>query len=126
MVANVIPFAVEGDLDSVYTGTWVGWVAAAGDILYTKTGKIVSLKIPLVTGTSNSISKSVSGMPIAILPSSEVYFFIRISNNGASAVIGGGYIRTSGIIDFYINPVNNAWTNSGIATINPCEICYSI
>jgi hypothetical protein len=106
-----------------YTGTLTGFATPpTGTIYYAKVGAIVSLFYPNAgsgfSGTSNSTSMTITGMPATIRPTrTQTVRCPAVGDNSLS--IGDGeeilaQIDTSGVITFLINGSTTGFTASGV------------
>jgi hypothetical protein len=106
-----------------YTGTLTGISGTdpTQTINYVRVGSLVTLNIPNAgsgfSGTSDSTSMTITGMPVAIRPSAaRVCPFPAVGDNGN--LIGDGEavwaeVGTGGTITFYINGSSTGFTASG-------------
>ncbi len=117
-----------------YTGTLTGYAAPpTGAISWSKIGDKVDLVIRSAadgfTGTSNSTSMTITGMPTVLLPQREqVVPIVSVVDNGNYIGDGEGVsvrIATNGTITFLINGSATGFTNSGTKSTGPgCTISY--
>lgn len=96
--------------DSAPTATW-SWV---------KIGTIVYLNMARISGTSNSASFGITGMPAAIRPATETNGnIVNVTDNG-SPQLANVNIATSGTITLNLITATaffGSWTNSGAKAI---------
>lgn len=70
-----------------FTATATGLTTSpTGDIAYVKAGNVVSFQIPTISGTSNSTSFTLTGMPAPIRPSVNRACVCRIQDSGTNGV----------------------------------------
>lgn len=114
-----VTFNVEGTFPGTLTGCTTSPTAT---LRYVKVGSLVTLFIPSagdgLSGTSNSNSMTITGMPSGILPSrTQTLAFPSVGDD--SLLIGDGeavhaQIAASGVITFLINGSATGFTGSGI------------
>lgn len=81
---------------------------------YARSGSIVVLYIPPVSGTSNATTYTLTGLPAALKPANDQGFIpVIVQNNGTLA---HGYMRvlTTGVIQFLHNFSGSGFTASGL------------
>lgn len=89
-----------------YVGKWV------------KNGPKVTMSFPgtsVWTGTSNTTSKTLTGMPAALFPSGTLYVVGMSSDNSGATVPAQYRVRSTGVIEMYPDITGLNWTNSGTA-----------
>lgn len=101
------------DCSTVPIGT-ITWQRA------TATGP-VTMTIPSITGTSNSISAYLTGLPTALWPSTTQYMLARILDNGSVSSVGVVIFRTGGVIQL---DAGAPFTASGAKGIYATTITY--
>lgn len=102
--------------EDTYTGTLTGVTGSVtGTIRYVVVGKQVTIMIPNITGTSNTTSCTITGMPAAIRPARRIGFTAYILDAGAiSDHISSGFdIETDGTITLIQSGLAANFTNSG-------------
>ena len=110
-----------------FTGSFIGCTTIpTGTVNYTKIGNVVTLDIPSFTGTSNSGSKSVTGMPAALIPVSVKNGICFTSDNGGSYVASQSEIATDGTIGYTTSASGGVWTASGTATVQRMSMTYTL
>lgn len=115
-----------GGYESSYTGTLTGVTTTVSPTFrYQKDGYSVTLTLNgNVSGTSNSTTKTITGMPTEIIPSTVIRGVCLASDNGGATVAAGFYIDTSGVINLFPNAAEGNWTASGTAGILSFTISY--
>lgn len=110
-----------------FTGTLTGCTTSpTGSIIWIKTGNIVTLTIPSITGTSNSTSCTVTGIPTRLQPSAARTVTGSYQDNGISA-IGLFQISNTGVLTIFNAAGNSAFfTGSGTKGINSLTVSYAI
>lgn len=72
----------------------------------------------VLTGTSNSTAKTITGIPVAYAPTSNHEFPVRVQDNGGTYVYGYGVIDSTGLITLFPSTVQAGnWTNTGTMTV---------
>ena len=98
--AGVATWSDKTDETGSFTGTWTGMATTVtGTIYWQKIGDVVSLIMPFVYGTSNTVSFTITGVPVAIHPASQQYTNGTSINLGVSR-ISFVTISTSGVMEF--------------------------
>lgn len=98
-----------------FTGTLTGCTTAPTyTITYSKIGSTVTIDVPVTTGTSNAVTKTITGMPAAIRPTTQKATVGRTVDNSASAVPAIITVETSGVITYGATiAAQGNFTNSG-------------
>ena len=118
--------AVPGQSSSSYTGTLTGCTTSpTGSVEYLVTGKLVTLKIPQILGTSNTTACTITGMPAAIRPASSQFGIITVRNNG-NDLFGDATIDTGGVITLANGVLGTAFTGSGQKGTRTGTITYPL
>jgi hypothetical protein len=95
-----------------FTGTLTGCTTSpTGTIFYTIIGNQVTLDIPQFTGTSNATTKTITGAPSAIFPTTQKRMTCISVDNGGAGKGSLFQIATSGVISYF--NADGAFTNSG-------------
>lgn len=115
-------------LNGTFTGTLTGVSSAVtATITYTKVGDTVILDIPQFSGTSNTVSKTITGLPSILVPTKSKRGLVIVSDNSGAALTGEYFMYANqAYIDFYtsINAAN--WTAAGTATITSFTLTYNV
>jgi len=95
-------------------------------VKYVVIGDMVTLFIPLITGTSNATSFGLSGVPAAITPAeSSTNVIFGAQNNSAEIQLAGVDVKTDNTIDFIFWSgsawSSTGWTNSGTKATGSSE-----
>lgn len=107
-----------------FTGTMTGLTTSpTGVITCTRSGDVVSLDFPVISGTSNTTACTITGAPASFWPTAARLVAIRGIDNGAF-VAGWAQVETSGVITLYPNVGLGAWTAAGTKGISVCTISY--
>jgi len=96
-----------------------------GSVTWTKQGKSVTLNVPVITGTSNTTSATLTGMPATLYPLTARQTFAAVVDNGTEK-FAPITIGTSGVITLN-NAFSGTFTNSGTkGTSSGWTITYEI
>lgn len=121
--ANTLDDYEEGTFTGTLTGV-SGSVTAT--VRYTKIGNSVALDVPQVTGTSDATTKTITGMPAAIMPAREKTAVCLASDNGGGVVASRFNIGTDGVITVFATTAGGAWTASGAALVVAFQTSYTL
>jgi hypothetical protein len=83
------------------------------------------MNIPQFQATSNAITKSVTGAPAALFPTTQHRCIISVADNSGGLAPGTLNIETTGVLNFYYN-MEGSWTASNIWTIRPISVAYTL
>jgi hypothetical protein len=86
-------------------------------------GKQVTVWLPLLSGTSNATSMSITGFPVGLVAVSAAIPPTRVTDNGA-VFTGGVIINTSTTWDVLARIDGTPWTASGTKGINSQYFTY--
>jgi hypothetical protein len=110
-----------------FTVTGTGFtVNPTGTARYTKAGKIVTLYIPALDGTSNDTTFTLTGLPAELTPTRAHSHLVFARDNSVQQV---GLIQTvigSTTLDLYTLAAGNAWVAGGLKTLYDCVIPYAL
>jgi hypothetical protein len=121
--ANTLDDYEEG----TYTGTLTGVSGSVTTtVRYTKIGNQITLNIDDMSGTSNATTKTLTGMPAALLPARIKRAVAFTGDNGGSAVASMAILRTTGTIELYPNAAAGNWTASGTAEVLAFQMAYTL
>lgn len=123
-----------------FTGTLVGCTTSPTvSVFYQRVGKLVHLWVTgAVSGTSNSVAFSMTGLPVAIRPTSGVQTLVTASgfrDNTNGPYIGAVFLTNTDTLIFAMSTVSGAkvtadasgWTGSGTKGLDNSWSCtYSI
>lgn len=114
----------EGTFEVTLTGV-AGTVT--GTATYRTHGKLACVSFPSLSGTSNSTSKSVTGIPAGLEPSVDTRGFALAVNNGGANEAGTWSITASNNqVGLARIPTSTAWTASGFAWISEFSACWPL
>lgn len=118
-----------------FTGTYTGMSAGTtGTVNWTRVGNLVIMTLPALTGTSNSTSFTMTGIPASIQPTTAGTFGVLTvaADNGltqwvGSAANGFEFTISGGTMTFYKGGTAAGWTATGAkGTPNAQFIHYSL
>jgi hypothetical protein len=114
-----------GGASGTFTGTFTGvsgTVTSTGS--YSVTGKTVTLTFAAQTGTSNTNTFTITGLPLAIQPAPGQYGSgnVAFTDNTVANKMGSIFVSAGGIATFYLVTASGAvvtggastWTSSGL------------
>lgn len=112
-----------------FSGTATGFSSVNTPIItYRRLGRMVSLFIPSISGTSNATGFTITGLPAQLIPQAQQgHEFARILDNTVAA-IGAVSVLATGIIQVYPTTSNlsTTWTASGTKTLIRKNLSYNI
>lgn len=118
--------ATGGVTQSSYTASATGMTTVpTGTVAYTVQGNSVTMDIPVISGTSNATSFTLTGGPVAIRPATDKDIIVRITDNGSNA-IGFARVKTTGIIELYSSPTGVGFTAAGTKAVTGNSISYTL
>ena len=114
---------------SSFTITGTGFVVNPTAIVnYTVIGNIIILSLPALTGTSNSTTFTLTGLPSALQPTQESNHIVMITDGQGGATDAYSILRfSSGSTTLtMICPVTSdgSWAQSGTKTLYATSIMY--
>jgi len=117
-----------------FTGTFTGVSGTiTGTVWWYRIGKIVLMVLPAATGTSNSTSFGMTGIPAELQPGTHTinaFFALPGADNGGSFTTGVAVsIQSGGTLVFSLNGSNSGWTASGtkgFPGVVPQSFVYSL
>lgn len=90
-----------------------------------RTGDVVVLTVPSLSGTSNTSSMSIGNLPANLRPSADRPVLFRVTDNNV-ALVGVAVIHSTGQIDLYSSVSLGSWTSSGVKGFASQTFTYSI
>ena len=118
--------AVEAYTPGTFTATATGMTASVtATATYVKMGRQVTLMLPVLLGTSNAATLTVTGLPAALAPAAYVLTMAVIIDNGAAAF--GTVEITAGTTTISVNPSvagGTPWTSSGTKALYSVLLSY--
>lgn len=107
-----------------YTATASGLTSAAsGTATYVRTGKIITLRMPSITGTSNTNAFSLSGAPTTIRPTYDETVLIRSINNGLTGM-AIAKMSPGGVLNVYSDLYGSGFVSSGLKGVQEFTVTY--
>jgi hypothetical protein len=107
-----------------FTATATGLTTTVtGSIKYQRAGKMVTLSIPEISGTSNSVDFTLTGMPTVLRPAFPQRTLCAVTDNGTQS-LGLADIATNGTIVLYQNISAGVFTSSGTKAVRQGTITY--
>lgn len=105
--------------------------AVTGQVNWIRNGQQVTLSIPFsISGTSNSTTMTLTGLPAAIQPATATYYSPLTFMTNAGSVIYTAFFQitaASGTITCWPNAAGpGGWTNSGTKGVGFCTFSYSL
>ena len=121
--ANTLDDYEEGSF--TFTGTGLT-TSPTGTAYYTKIGNQVTVKIPNITGTSNTTACTLTGLPAALRAETAYVFWARVYNNSSTS-FGMLYGAHDTAVTVYWNAATDAFTASGTKGITDnLSITYTL
>lgn len=120
-------FVFVGPTSGSFTVTLTGvTVTTTGTAHWTKNGRLVTLVLPTLFGTSNSTTKSYTGLPSTLWPAFDTRLVTTGINNSGSAleVINTSIGAGSDVINFSRLTNDGLWNSSGICAVSGCTLVY--
>ncbi len=115
-----------GELKGTFTGTLTGCTTSpTGTLRYVLHGRIVTVFIPSISGTSNSNAATVTGLPAALIPNRDQDQWGAMVDNGNSGY-GTYRIKTTGVIELYVGTNYSNFTAAGTKATKTCTVSYSL
>ena len=122
MTSQLLNWYEEGTWTATLTGCTTSPTVTA---TATRVGRVVTINIPALSATSNSTSKSITGMPAIYRPGAQQRgFFAQVSDNGLPSVVGSVFVETSGAVSVFAGPANDNWTALGTCTIQTMNLTF--
>lgn len=111
-----------------YTGSFVATLTGCttsptGTIKYSVNADVVTMEIPLISGTSNSTTATIIGMPSDIIPLSNQGLIAITTDNGANA-FSRVNVDAGGVITLFNGATTGIFTASGTKGITFCTLTY--
>jgi len=96
------------------------------EIKYTVVGRIVTLYIPSASGTSNSTSFTITGLPIILTPQTNSGFILCRTRNNGSDGLGMFRIQTDSVMYFFSNVDGSTFASSGEKGVLSSTVTYRL
>ena len=123
------PNTLDDYEEGTFTFTLTGCTTSpTATMRYVKVGNLVTLTGDVnITGvTSNATTKTFTGLPSVLNPSTVARFPAFVSDNGSAITISAGRIETSGVLTIFRDPAGTAWTASGVCSIGVFSFSYAL
>lgn len=92
-----------------------------GDITYSLNGDVVTINFPEITGTSNTTSATLTGLPAEIQPATPRVVVGRTINNGTDTI---SLMDITGSVVTLFNGTSFTFTNTGTKGQKLCSVTY--
>jgi hypothetical protein len=132
-VNEVSAAEIRTDVDRYSTGTFTitgtGFTAVVNATArYVKQGALVLLYLPLLSGTSNATTFTLTGIPAAITPTRNSFHPVRVIDNSVSFIGLILLTASSAVFDVFVNADAGvtAWTAAGAKSLRVCTIAYAL
>lgn len=89
-------------------------------------GKQATLYIPLITGTSNATTMTLTGLPADLTPARVQRVPFIVQDASAGTVTGTALVEPSGVITLQADPGGGAFSNTGTKGVLAQTITYSL
>lgn len=114
-----------------FTITYTGFTAnPTGTATWYRSGKIVTLILPALTGTSNATTFTMTGIPAAISPVTTQRIqlpLFAVRNNGSDGANGSLSVAAGGTFSVFESGSGVGWSNiNGKGIVAICTVCYSV
>jgi hypothetical protein len=108
------------DSSGTFTADLTGCtVAIQGTATWTKAGNVVTVRYPVLTGTSNTTAATITGAPAAIQPTTAALGMVGITqDNSATPALARLDVGTNGVVTLYINSNSATFTGSNTKGIS--------
>lgn len=113
--------------DTTFTLTATGMTTSPTGTAYaTRIGRIVYLTIPFITGTSNSTSFTLTGIPSGWQGIRSENCPLAISDNNTVNEYDNYAVPNAGTITMYRNGSSTGWTSSGTKSVYSTMLVYTL
>lgn len=101
-----------------FTGTLTGVTGTVtASIPWARNGSHVDLSIPAITGTSNAITMTITGLPAGLIPPTKSWYsplIVTVDNGTPQYTSFCVVTAVTGVIQYWLNASGpGTWTNSG-------------
>jgi hypothetical protein len=118
---------VQGGFSGQFTGVLTGVTTLVSDAVeFNKTGGTVTLKFRTMTGTSNSTSCNVTGLPVYLKPINQQTCVMRLQDNNVDQFGLATISEVNGTIILNTGATGGPFTSSGDKGTLSCTITYSL
>lgn len=113
-----------------FTGTITGCTTSpTGTCRWVRIGQLVMLFIPIITGTSNATTFTMTGLPAAIQPARTMMFPVGDLENASvfTGTFAGQVAAASGTVTFFFNGSSSGFTNTGTKGFSSEQVvCWTL
>jgi hypothetical protein len=120
------PSLIEQE-STTFTATLTGCdTSPTGTVRAVKQGTLVTLYLPLITGTSNSTAATLTGLSTSLYPARDQSILCRVSNGGSGIVLGLLEIDPAGLITLRGDVGGGVFLGSGTKGVQIQTLTYSV
>ena len=118
----------EGIVTGTFTGTLTGCTTSpTGAVDYAINGNVVTMTLPEISGTSNSATMTLTGMPSTLRPlSGNIAVPIPVAQDNSAILYGSSYASFAFDSSTITFSRNGNWTSSGTKGVSRCTITYML
>lgn len=109
------------------TGTGFSGTAPTGTARYVQIGKLVTLSLPPLSGTSNATTFTLTGLPAGLQTTLPAQYAVVIGSNASASLASPALmaiVAASGTLTLYLNTAGALWTASGTKSIGEMVVSY--
>lgn len=111
---NFYDNAKIGSVTRAFTGAFTGFSGSVtGTVRWDRHGNVVTITLPAVSGTSNTSTMTMTGMPVEIVPGGYQQVFPLVVVDGGVNKLGIASIESDGTVYFYSTIAAGPFVNSG-------------
>lgn len=112
---------------NTFTATATGMTTSpTGSCKYSFDNGAVTIDLPVITGTSNATTFTLTGMPASIRPAADKDLLCRVQDNSGTVGLGLLRVKTTGVIELYVGASGAAFTASGTKALAAMSITYNV
>lgn len=106
------------------TATGFSGTAPSGTAVITQVGKLVTVELPALTGTSNAQTWTLTGLPAAYSVPRPQWLVVLVQDAGLARE---GLLHATGTtLTLYPNASRNSWSVTGTKAFDGCVLVYRI
>lgn len=127
-IANGNPRVFDYYLFGSFTATATGMTTSpTGTVKYTRSGNIVVLELPSISGTSNATTFTLTGLPTQLRPAATKVVYVRVQDNGGAYRQAVMAIDSAGGVQLY-NGLTTAdlFTATGTKAVGALSVSYTL
>jgi hypothetical protein len=124
-----LPATLARTSSGTFTATLTGCTTTVtATAWWAKAGSLVTLQLPLLAGTSNANTCTVTGLPAAIQPARVQEYIVVLTRDNSVYANGLASISTGGVITLYPGPALSAtaWTAANAKGLEGVVISYQL